>query len=84
MKPYTNLTVVIQYIIANNDMLYVSHDLWVWSVLKYNGVKKKATGHSVLYRKGILKKKKMSNRQFLLTALLSKVVILIVLWSPRT
>lgn len=53
MKPYTNLTAVIQYIIANNDMLYVSHDLWVWSVLKYNGVKKKATGHSVLYRKGI-------------------------------
>lgn len=41
MKPYTNLTAVIHYIIANNDMLYVSHDLWVWSVLKYNGVKKR-------------------------------------------
>lgn len=84
MKPYTNLTAVIQYIIANNGMLYVSCDLWVWSVLKFNGFQKKATGHSVLYREGILKKKKMSNRQLLFSALLSKFVILIVLWSPRT
>lgn len=58
MKPYTNLTAVIQYIIANNDMLYVSHDLWVWSVLKYNGVKKKGHRTQCPLQKGNFKKEK--------------------------
>lgn len=43
---------------TNNDVLYVSHDLRVWSVLKYNGVKKKGHRTQCPLQKGDLKKEK--------------------------